>query len=1093
MKLNRIDLSFFKDGSLKKCLRIMKLTSFFILVLTLQMSASVYSQTTTMSVKLKNSTLQELFLHIEKSSNYRFFYNNDEVDVNQRISVDAEEKTVGKILEAAFAGLPYSFIELDNKLILIERNGAKPSQIGTAMQQQKSVSGKVTDSSGSSLPGVSIVVKGTTTGTITDGNGNYSLSNVPENAVIQFSFVGMKSQEVAVAEKTTINIKLEEETIGIEEVVAIGYGTMKKSDLTGSVSSIKSEDIVDMPAARNAIEAIQGKVSGVAIINQGGAPGSFPRMRIRGGTSINASSDPLIVVDGFPNAPLPSPEDIKAMEVLKDASATAIYGSQGANGVIIVTTKKGSSDKVKINFSGTQTIDVMSNGVEVLNASEFATFINEVYGRDFFPNSNSYGVGTNWFDLITRQGSKSDYNLTISGGNKKLNYYTSGRYFGQNGIIERTGFKNYSMRGRLDIYPMENLHLTTSMQMGRETRDNQIPFGGVSYALKFNPIQGIYNENGTYSIQSIGDPLINPFAVVHETNNNATTDITVINNALEYDILPKLKFKSTLGVNIQNYRYGGYVPTTLNTNGIAGVSNSGISNLLNEDYLTYSFNVKDEHEFTMMAGYSYQKNHFEYIRTGARNYLTDSGLWWNLGSGSIYDQPDSSLKEWIMESWYGRLNYTFAGKYFLTLTGRYDGSSRFGANNKWAFFPSGALAWNLKNESFMKNLKFLDQFKIRASYGQTGNTSIPEYSSLAKFSNIFTMLDATTVNAVTPTTMANSDLTWEETTQIDGGIDLSFWKGALRINGDYYKKTTNNLLYSVPVVRYSGYISNLENYGSIENKGFELTFGSDFNIKGLKWSTDLNFSLNRNKVLELPGKDVLYSNIPSQLANYDPTQILQVGKPLGSFYGYVFDGLYQSGDDILENGRQPGDIKYRDLNGDKKIDANDRTIIGNPNPKFTIGVTNQMTYKNFDLSFFFNGVFGSDIYNITRMELDGLYGKSNVSKDILNRWTPQNTNTVVPRAAGIPAIKSSGRWIEDGSYIRLKNLLLGYSLPKHLVSAIGADKVRISLSGQNLLTFTKYSGLDPEVSTSFSNLNIGLDYDSYPNVKSYSMGINVTF
>jgi TonB-dependent SusC/RagA subfamily outer membrane receptor len=396
MKLNRNVLSIFKDGQLKKCMRIMKLSSFLILFLTLQMSASVWSQTTTMSVKLKNSTLQELFLQIEKSSNYRFFYNNDEVDVNQRISVDAEEKTVGKILTAAFEGLPYSFKELDNKLILIERNGAKPNPIGTTMQQQKSVSGRVTDTSGASLPGVSVVVKGTTNGTITDGNGNYSLSNVPENGVMQFSFVGMKGQEISVGNKTTINVTMAEDAIGIEEVVAIGYGTMKKSDLTGSVVSVKSDQLVSFPVS-GAVQALQGRAAGVQISSNNGDPGGSMRVRVRGGTSINASSDPIFVVDGFVGGILPPPEDIESIEILKDASATAIYGSRGANGVIMVTTKKGTKGKTRIEFNTSYSSQKEIKRLDLLNAQQYTEITKEA-----FPNYVSSGDNTDWQDVISR-------------------------------------------------------------------------------------------------------------------------------------------------------------------------------------------------------------------------------------------------------------------------------------------------------------------------------------------------------------------------------------------------------------------------------------------------------------------------------------------------------------------------------------------------------------------------------------------------------------------------------------------------------------------------------------------------------------------
>jgi len=1079
-----------------KILLIMKLLAIFILGFILQSNAlETQAQNKRLSLQFENKTLKEVLLKLEDQTEFSFIYKDEMINPINKVSGNFKDEKVTDLLNKVLQNTGLTYM-IEGRAIVILSNDSE-----TVIEQQKSISGKVTDSSGASLPGVSVVVKGTTTGVIADNNGFYSLSNLPENATLQFSFVGMKTQEIKVGTQTSINVTLAEDAIGIDEVVAIGYGTMKKSDLTGAVSSVKADEIVKIPA-RTAVEAVQGRVAGVSIINDGGRPGGYAKIRIRGGTSINASSDPLIVVDGFPGAFLPAPEDIASMEVLKDASATAIYGSQGANGVVIITTKRGAENKVKFEFSGSQSIDVMSNPLKVLSGSEFATFINEVYGREFFPNPGSYGAGTNWVDLMSQQGAKSNYNLNLSGGTNKLNYYISGRYFGQKGIVKRNDFDSYSIRSRLDVMPTEKLHITALLQIDRDINNNPPPPQVFSFALKFNPLQDIYNEDGSYQIQTIGDPEDNAFALVTENNSRNVDGRSIANTSLEYEIIPGLKFKTILGFLIHNNNSGRYIPTTLkegkSVGGVGSMSSYERTNLLNENYLTYNYSLNDKHNFTLMAGNSYQKNRSESMTTGSQNFITDSGLWWNLGGGSVYSRPNSSLVEWVMESWYARFNYSFMNKYLMTFTGRYDGSSRFGANNKWAFFPSAALAWNVKKESFLEDVKFLDQLKVRASYGETGNTAIPSYATLAKFGSVFTVTDNTIVNGVYPSTVSNSDLTWESTNQFDVGVDMSFWNGLLRFNADYYKKTTENLLYSVPLPRYSGFSSITKNFGSIENKGFEFTLGSDFKLKDLKWEVGLNFSSNKNKVLSLPGSEVKYSNVPGGLVNKDPTQILQVGSPVGSFYGYVFDGLYQSGDNIIETGKQPGDLKYRDISGpqgspDGKIDANDRTIIGNPNPKFSIGFSNNLNYKNFDLSFMFLGVFGNDVYNFTRMELDGLYGKSNTLADVLNRWTPENTNTDIPRANGTHAIASSTRWVEDGSFIRLKDLSLGYNLPKQVISKIGIDAMRISLSGQNLLTFTSYSGYDPEVSTSYSNLNQGLDYESYPNIKSYTLGINIQF
>ena len=524
--------------------------------------------------------------------------------------------------------------------------------------------------------------------------------------------------------------------------------------------------------------------------------------------------------------------------------------------------------------------------------------------------------------------------------------------------------------------------------------------------------------------------------------------------------------------------------------------------MLNENYLTYNKAINDLNKLNFMAGYSYQSNRSEYWNASNQNFITNSFSFWNLGGGSSFQNPSSSLTQWVLASFYGRLNYNFANKYLLTFTGRYDGSSRFGANHKWAFFPSGAFAWNVKEEPFMKKISELSHLKLRTSYGMTGNTEIGSYRSLALFTPSTTVIDGTPVNAIMPSTVANKNLTWESTSQTDVGLDVGLFNERLIFTADYYYKKTEDLLYNVPLPEYSGYTTSLQNMGSVLNKGWEFSV-STVNLNGsLKWNTDFNISFNRNKILDLAGGDVLYSTVPGHMLSSD-SQVLREGEVIGAFYGWIFDGVYQQGDNFsAEPNKKPGNIKYRDVTGrdasgkldgkpDGSVNMDDRVIIGNPHPDFIFGLNNDFKYKNFDLNIFIHGSVGNDMMNYTRMELDWLAGKSNATKDALNRWTSTNTNTDVPMVSGGNKAEVSTRWVEDGSYVRLKNIALGYNLQGSILQRFNLSSLRVYISAQNFFTFTKYSGYDPEVSFRDSNTNVGLDYGSYPNVKSLTIGVNI--
>lgn len=989
-------------------------------------------------------------------------------------------------------------------------------------QEESEIRGKVVNKDNSPLQGVSISVKGIPDrSTQTNDKGEFIIK-VPAHATLTFSSIGYAGQEIKLAaNQKTVQLTLQPNESLMDEVVVVGYGTQRKSDLTGSVSSINANQISAFPLAGTA-QALQGRAPGVSVTNTNGEPGKAPRVRIRGGSSINASSDPLYVVDGFPGSSAPAPEDVESIEVLKDASATAIYGSRGANGVIMITTKKGRSGKPIIELNNSFASQKVGKRLSLLNASEFASYINDTYknaGNNNLPfkDPGALGAGTDWQDLIFRNGNQLNNQVSVSGGSDNIRYYTSVSHFGQKGTVINSDFRRLSGTSNLEMKVSDRIKIGTRLLFNRnklngvrtqEGSSGTTGAGVISAALRFEPTQGVYDDEGKYTLKQFGDPHDNPVAAAMERKNEVITDLFQGNGFVELGILKNLIFRSTFGVQVSNQRTGNYVSKELvegrNFGGVGSISAHKNTNLINENFLTYTQTIREDHNLNAMAGYSYQSSRNETWQANNRNFISDSFSYWNLGAGSNYQNASSNLEDWVMSSFYGRLNYNYKNRYFITATGRYDGSSKFGDNNKWAFFPSGALAWNLSQEPFMKSIDWLSNLKLRTSYGETGNSEIGSYQSLARFSPTLTTMGGSPVNAVRPTNVANPNLTWETTKQTDAGLDIGMLKSRINLSVDYYYKKTINLLYQVPLPLYSGFTTALQNVGSVQNKGWEFGLQTT-NLNGaFGWKTDFNISFNRNKILQLPGGEIRYNTIPGHMLSTD-SQLLREGEVLGAFFGWVTDGIYQQGDDFsAQPNKKPGDIRYKDLFGRDKnnqliagangvVNADDRTIIGNPNPDFTFGFNNDFKYKNFDLNIFMQGSYGNDMLNITRMELDWMAGKGNATKDALRRWTPDNTNTDVPRASSTNNPEVSSRWVEDGSYLRLKNLALGYNFSEKSLEKIHLKYLRIYVSAQNIWTWTNYTGFDPEVSYQDSNRNVGLDYMGYPNIKSYTLGLNLRF
>lgn len=1071
-----------------------------------------------LSLKAEEKTIKTVLSEIESEVKVKFVYSPTAIEANRKVSVNVSNKTLKEVLDSFLDPLQIKYRLTGNKIILrYQKNEKKVSLItnqntySSPLFVAKNISGKVSDAdNGGGLPGVSVSIKGTSQGTTTNSSGEYTLS-VPDNSsVLVFSFVGYLPKEVVVGANTVINVSLGVDNKTLEEVVVVGYGTVKKSDLTGSVSSVKAEQISAYPAG-GITQALQGRAAGVQIQSNNGDPGASFKIRIRGGSSINASSDPIFVIDGFVGGTLPPPEDIESIEVLKDASATAIYGSRGANGVVMVTTKQGKEGKTRVDFNTSYSSQNEINRLDLLGGQQYTDYMKEV-----LPNYVSPGENTDWQDQIFKTGAIQNHQLSFSGGNSSIKYYVSGSIFDQNGIIKGTDFNRYSLTNNLSFKVNEKMRIGMNLFAQRTNRNGtrtQEASGGantagaVSSAFKFMPNQGIYNADGTYTLALQGDPIDNPFAIVTELQNQTVNDRLQANFSLDYDVFKDLKFRTTFGASINNQRDASFQPTTLNqgrtVGGDATQDGDKNTNVINENYLTYTKTLGGVHNLSVLGGYSFQKFTGESWGARAQSFITNAVSFWNLGSGAVFQAPNSNLSETQLSSYFGRINYGFQDKYLLTFNARYDGSSNFSKNQKWAFFPSGAAAWNIMNEDFMKDVKIFDSWKIRTSYGLTGNQAIGPYQTLARFSSTLAIINGKQVNAVRPTTVANDNLTWETTAQFDIGTDIGFLNNRFNLTFDYYNRVTRNLLFSVPLPQYSGFQTQLKNIGKVENKGFEIGLNSKILTGDFKWNVDVNLSANKNKVLELPDNaDIQYGAGPGHMIGLGNTQILRVGEPVGSFYGWVYDGVYQTGDAFLPGGgfeTVVGGEKFKDLNGDGKLDANDRQIVGNPNPKFIWGLNSDFKYKNFDLNIFFQGSQGNDLLSFTLLEIESMASPYNSTTRALDRWTPTNTNTDVPKRSLSRTQRVSTRWVYDGSYARLKNLALGYNLPMNKVKINGVNKIRLYGSAQNILTFTKYPGYDPEVnynssgSGSNANRNLGLDYGSYPNAKSYTIGLNVGF
>ena len=1032
----------------------------------------------------------------------------------------------------------------------------------TGAVAQSLVRGKVLDDTGLEVIGASILVKGTTQGTITDMDGMFSLSVPDKNAILQVSYIGYQTLEVKVDLTKPMSIILKEDSEMLEEVVVVGYQEVKKKDLTGSVAKANMNDLLNTPVG-SFDQTLGGRVAGVNVTSSEGTPGGTMNIVIRGNNSLTHPVEDAALASTI------NPADIESLDILKDASATAIYGARGANGVVIITTKKGSIGKPQITYDGSVTMHNVSRQIPMMNAYDFVKLQAEMYPQAAYNQSGGYLMNYNdeqwtldhykdifqynWQDEIFRTALQHNHNVRLTGGTEGIRYNASASYYNQDGVLLNSGYERFQMRAntvikrdKLDISITTNY--SRSIQTGSTPSENSYSgMNNLFYSVwGYRPItypnksmESLLNDVMDDAVDSSNDYRFNPIRSLKEEYRKYYINNLQMNGYVAYEFIKGLKLKISGGYtydarkqdqfNNSKTRYGG--PTSTDKVNAQIIRNERLT-WLNENTLTYQTNIKKRHFFNALAGVTFQNSDYEYYSVKAIRLPNESLGMAGLADGTLASSS-SLLSSWSMMSYLARLNYNYKSKYYATASFRADGSSKFSKKNRYGYFPSGSVAWNFMEEEFMKPLsKVLDSGKLRLSWGLTGNNRIGEYdyytllqvlknrtgdyiSNGSVPSGAYPFDNDITSIGVVPISVANDDLKWETTEQWNLGIDLSFFRERINFTADIYRKTTRDLLLDASLPLSSGFYSATKNIGKVRNEGLELSLSTqNIKTKDFTWTTDFNIAFNRNKVLELAENQLTLTSAARFDQNYNsqPSYIAKVGLPMGMMYGYIYEGTYKY-DDFIKSGNtytlksnvpnfsgeantQPGMPKYKDINGDGVINTNDRTIIGRGLPIHTGGFTNNFTYKGFDLSIFFQWSYGNDIMNANRLFFENVDGKRELNQfaSYADRWTPENPDSDIPGSKASSSNKViSSRIIEDGSFLRLKTMTLGYTFPKAMIAKAKLTNVRLYLAAQNLWTWTSYSGYDPEVSVRDGALTPGLDFSSYPRSRSFSFGVNLAF
>ncbi len=1142
------------NNRIKDFFRIMRISLFLLFVCLCQlMAADAGAQNAEIKISQNSMTIRQLVKEIEAQTEYLVVFRDQDVDVNRIVSFNKRSARVTDYLEEVSKNTNIGYRFENNYITLVYK--AKAIE-----QDKKRITGKIVDTNGEPIIGANIVEKGTTNGTITDIDGNFTLE-VPEKSILIVSYIGYAPREIAVGNQLNINVKLNEDTEVLDEVVVVGYGTQKKSDVTTAVASVSSENLKNR-AAVNFGEAMAGQVPGVLIQQTNGAPGGEGlTIKVRGTGSITQSNDPLYVVDGYPMEGgafrLLNSSDIESIQVLKDASSTAIYGSRGANGVVIITTKKGQIGKPSVQLNAYVGFQQREKKIEMMNRDQYVQWfidgrnqawldakvissdpdqsphsINDPNSRRtlYSGASSQYmipdGTGSykynfldpasvaqmpdnDWQDLLYRNALMQQYELSVSGGTENTRYTFSGSYTSQEGIVLNTDYERFNFRTNVSSKIADCLNVGMSLMAysadGTEQANGKD--SPVLYALNLPPIYSLYNEDGTYGSmvrnpEILAGDVANPIGIAEQVMNKRKRHGWLGTIFAEWEIIKNLKYRISINGGIQDNINKKYEPSYVDFDASkAPRPAKGINerwtdrDWVIENTLNYSFTLADKHSFNTLLGYTTQSHTYEHMKGEARGYANDNIT--TLNAGTMYALT-SDESEYSMISYLGRINYVYDNRYMLTTTLRSDGSSRFGKNTKWGTFPSVSLGWRISQEKFMQNIKQISDLKIRASFGISGNNRIGNYSAVGLLSTGFYPTGDAVQNTVNPNTMANDDLGWERTRQYNLGFELGLFNNRIRFEGDFYDSQSIDLLLDVPVPTITGYSTQMQNIGKVQNRGMEFTLNTK-NLTGeFSWSSNFNISFNKNKVLEVgvDGRPIYGS-----AANANNAFITMPGHPIASFYGYKYIGVFQSEEELAKyphlSGDKVGDGRYEDVNKDGVLDQNDKTILGDNNPLFTAGFSNSFSYKNFTLDIQFTGSYGAEVFSFYKRMCGIYHGDRNGMIEQLGRWRSESEpgDGIHFRPTRTPSgwqRDPSSAWVQDASYLRLRNLTFGYNFDQKVLDKIKMKGLRLYVTGQNLFTVTNYVGYDPETSSE-SGLSQGGDYLGYPAARSFIIGANITF
>ena len=1128
----------------------MKLTTFLLFIALFNVQANNYAQNTKITLDLENVTLEIVLNEIESLTEFKFLFNRKDIDVNKIISVKVKKEKVKNILDDLFLTMPVSYEVLDKQIILKSDNSKKiiPLLVIKEKEQQKEITGTVTDNDGFALPGATIVVKGTDNGTSTDFDGKYSIT-ISENAtILVISYLGFITQEIEINDQSVINIILLSETSSLDEVIVTGYTSERKSDLTGAVAIVKLDEVVTQPVA-NVASMLQGRVAGVNVMSSG-SPGDVTTLRIRGFSTIR-NNDPLYVIDGVPTTTglsLINPNDIESLQVLKDASSSSIYGSRAANGVVIITTKKGKLGETKFSFDmylGSQNVSNLPN---MLDAQEYGDVYWQAYDNDgIAPSHSIYGSGaspvipafldaentipsanTKWVEEIFNPALIQSYNLNFSQGNEKSRSLFSLNYFDQEGILKHTDFNRITARLNSDyklfddkVTVGENLTVAFSNSVGTST--NSL-LGNVVYdAFRMPSIAPVYDINGEFTGYPPSD-VQNPLGNLYRNKDNERKNLKIFGNIFaEIQIIEDLKFKTNFGINYATSKKETFNPTFQEPNAHRAINDLTVEHQIKFDWvwsntLNYTKTFNEKHNFDVLVGLESISNVFEYTTASIQDLPTNEPNIRVLNAGDQGTQTNTGDKiEFTLFSYFGKVNYNYDNKYLFSATLRRDGTSKL-LDNRWGTFPALSAGWRISEEDFFNKEGVLSNLKLRLGWGKTGNQDIPAYQTVSGFSSnpwysnyAIDGSQTSTQTGYTLSRIANPDLKWETTTQTNIGLDFGLLNNSLNITADYFIKNTEDLLLFQTLAPDVGITNRGQwnNVGEMENKGFEfdINYQSD-RSKDFNYNVGLNFAIIDNKLLSLGEGINFIETDPAVLhsINFDQsTSRTAVGQPIASFYGHVVDGIFQTDAEAassIQGNAQAGDFIFKDLNGDGLIDAEDRTFIGSPHADITYGINFSAAYKAFDFTLFFQGSQGNDIYDLSRYYND-FFNLANYNKHgrILNAWTTENTNTQLARVSLNDLnnnIRPSSYYVQDGSYFRLKTLQIGYTFSENITQKITASRFRVYFEAYNLFTITNYDGLDPEIglqsyTSDDRNLDIGVDRGIYPSSQTFTFGMSINF